>query len=275
MSSILITGITGFLGSRIAKACLDRGLGVVGVAHSEIRDREFTSKYPSIQTYCADIAHDTELLDHIIRKHDVRYIIHTAAMKHIGVCESNPIKAINVNIFGSKKIASAALKSSVKNVIAISTDKSINPSCVYGSTKMLMEKLFLQLGYSVFQGVNFFFSTGSVLDIWDSCRMRGDPLTVNPTNTVRYFVEAEDVADKLLDNLDSKGETLYLETCYKVSLHDLYKAYADYHNYHNQEGYLTISAEKLIEEIPEGASVIDATPEILKEKFDNYYGNRS
>ena len=138
-----------------------------------------------------------------------------------------------------------------------------------------MEKLFLQLGYSVFQGVNFFFSTGSVLDIWDSCRMKGDPLTVNPTNTVRYFVEAEDVADKLLDSLDSKGETLCLETCYKVSLHDLYKAYADYHNYHNQEGYLTISAEKIIEEIPEGVTVIDATPEILKEKFDNYYGNRS
>jgi UDP-N-acetylglucosamine 4,6-dehydratase len=271
MDSILITGITGFLGTRIAKACIDRGLSVVGVAHSEIRDKKFKTLFPEVSTYCADISHDTDILDHIIKTHNVDYIIHTAAMKHIGVCESNPNKAIDVNIFGSKKVVSAAINNNIKNVIAISTDKSINPSCVYGFTKFLMEKLVMERGYSVFQGVNFFFSTGSVLDIWDSCRMKGEPLTVNPINTVRYFVSAEDVADKILNNLDRNGETLYLETCYKVGLHELYEAYADYHDYYNRECYDSISAEKTVEEIPEGVTVIDSTPEILKEKFDKYY----
>lgn len=273
MKSVLITGITGFLGSRIAKACVDRGLSVVGVAHSEIRDRELSSALPGVKTYCADISHDIDIINHIIKTHDVEYIIHTAAMKHIGVCESNPNKAIDVNVFGSKKIVSAAIKNGVKNVIAISTDKTINPTCVYGSTKFLMEKLVLELGFSVFQGVNFFFSTGSVLDIWDSCRLKGDPLTVNSNNTIRYFVDAEDVAEKLLDSLDEKGKTLCLETCYKIGLHDLYDAYSEYHDYHNRDEYVSISAEKLVEELPEGVDVIDATPEILKDKFIKYYGN--
>jgi len=271
--SILITGVTGFLGSRIAKACVAKGLDVVGVAHSEIRDRELTASLPEVKTYCADISHDTDIIDHIIKTHDVEYIIHAAAMKHIGVCESNPNKAIDVNVFGSKKIASAAIKHKVKNLIAISTDKSINPSCVYGSTKFLMEKLILEFGFSVFQGVNFFFSTGSVLDIWDSCRLKGEPLTVNSNNTTRYFVDAEAVAEKLLSSLDKKGQTLSLDTCFRVGLHDLYDAYSEYHDYYNRDEYITISAEKLVEELPEGVDVIDSTPELLKDKFKAYYGN--
>ena len=67
MDSILITGITGFLGTRIAKACIDRGLSVVGVAHSEIRDKKCKTLFPEVSTYCADISHDTDILDHIIK----------------------------------------------------------------------------------------------------------------------------------------------------------------------------------------------------------------
>ena len=273
--SVLITGITGFLGTYVTQSCMDRGLSVVGIAHSEIRDRKFKKLFPEVSTYCADISHDTDTLDYIIKTHNVDYIIHTAAMKHIGVCESNPNKAIDVNIFGSKKVVSAAINNNIKNVIAVSTDKSINPCCVYGFTKFLMEKLVMERGYSVFQGVNFFFSTGSVLDVWDICRIKGEPLTVNSNDTIRYFVDAKDVADKLVNSLNDKGEIIQLDTCFRVSLHDLYEAYAKYHNYYKRTEYTTISAEKLIEEIPDKVQVIDANSDILMDKFKEYYGCRS
>lgn len=272
--TILITGITGFLGTRIAQACLNRGIfDIVGLAHSEIRDKDFIYTVSGVKTYSVDIANDSDMIDHIIKKHDVDYIIHTAAMKHIGICEDNPNKAIDVNIFGSQKLARAAINNGVKNIIAISTDKSINPSCVYGSTKFLMEKLMLEFDFSVFQGVNFFFSTGSVLDLWDSFRKDKLPIAVNTNNTIRYFVTAEDVAELLLDNLDKNGETISMNTCYRAGLHDLYAAYAEYHQYFDRKEYISISAEKLVEELPEGVEVIEATPEILKKQFKKYYGD--
>ena len=271
--TILITGITGFLGTRVAQEALSKGFDVVGLSHSEIRDKEFNSLLPNVKTYSVDIAHDSEVIDSIVKKHKVDYIVHTAAMKHVGVCESNPTKAIDVNVLGSKALAYCALRNNVKNIIAVSTDKSINPSCVYGSTKFLMEKLMLEMGYSVFQGVNFFFSTGSVLDLWDSCRKNKEPLGVNTTNMVRYFVDAKDVAAKIIENLDNKGSNLCLDTCYKVTIHDLYEAYSAYHRYSSKKDYVSTSAEKLIEELPDGATVIDATFEILINKLREYYGD--
>ena len=64
-----------------------------------------------------------------------------------------------------------------------------------------------------------------------------------------------------------------MDTCYRAGLHDLYAAYADYHKYFDRKEYVSISAEKLVEELPEGVEVIEATPEILKDHFKKYYGN--
>ena len=166
--TILITGGTGFLGRSLLRECLNNDMDVVALSHSEIRDKELQLEHPEVKSYCVDISTDGEILDRIVEQNRVEYIVHCAAMKHIGICENNPTKAIEVNINGSRNIISVAKKNKVKNIIAVSTDKAINPSCVYGSTKLLMEKVMLENGFSVIQGENFFFSSCSVLEIWNN-----------------------------------------------------------------------------------------------------------
>jgi FlaA1/EpsC-like NDP-sugar epimerase len=269
--NILITGGTGFLGRHIIGKCLDMGHNVTSLSHSEKREKEVHLQYPSVDFYSLDISHNKDILDSVIKKHAIDYIIHTAAMKYIGICENNPTRSIEVNIDGSRNIINAAKKNNVKNVIAISTDKAINPTSVYGSTKFLMEKLMLENNFSVIQGVNFFFSTGSVLDLWETCKNEGKEIGVNTENTIRYFVNANDVADKILDNLNTKGSYIYLDECYQVSLHDLSLAFCEYHGYYNTKEYVSISAEKTIEEVPGTMVIHDADVETIKSLLEKYY----
>jgi len=267
--SILITGITGSLGTALVDEGIKRDHHIIGIAHSEKRSKLMQIKYPKIELYSADIS-DKDILEKIVSRCNVDYIIHCAAMKHIGICEKNPTRAVNVNVDGSRNVINAAYNNGVKNVIAVSTDKAINPSCVYGSTKLLMEKMMLENNYSVIQGVNFFFSSGSVLEIWKQATDNNDPIKINTINTVRYFVDTVDVAKKILDNLSSTGQYLYLDSCYRVYLHDLAKAFCEYHNYYNTAEYKSISAEKIEEEVPENVSIIDAGIPELKEIFRGY-----
>jgi len=269
--NILVTGGTGFLGRHIIEKCLNVDHNVISLSHSEAREKEVQLLYPNVSFYSLDISHNKDILDSIVKKHKIDYIIHTAAMKYIGICENNPSRAVQVNIDGSRNIIDVAVKNNIKNVIAVSTDKAINPTSVYGSSKFLMEKLMLENNFSVIQGVNFFFSTGSVLDLWETCKNKEKEIGVNVENTVRYFVNADDVADKILENLDTRGSYLSLDECYRMSLHDLAKAFCEYHNYYKTKDYVSISAEKTIEEIPENVLIINADNNIIKSLLHEHY----
>lgn len=269
--NILITGGTGFLGRHIIERCLSKGHTVVSLSHSEIREKEAQLKYPDVSFYSVDISHNKAVLDRIVKNHDIDYIIHAAAMKYIGICEDNPTRTVEVNVDGSRNIIDVAVDNGVKNVIAVSTDKAINPTSVYGSSKLLMEKMMLENNFSVIQGVNFFFSTGSVLDLWEGFRRKEKPIGINPSDTIRYFVGASDVADKILERLDTHGEYLSLDECYRVSLHNLAEAFCQYHDYHNTKEYIPVSAEKDIEEVPENVTIMEADIDKLKEMISDYY----
>ena len=268
--NILITGGSGFLGNSLVKESLVRNHTVVGCGHSEVSIQRSRQKYPQVPFYSIDIS-DKELLGNIVDKHAIEYIIHTAAMKHVGICESNPTKAIKTNVKGSYNVIQVSKQFNVKNVIAVSTDKAINPSCVYGCTKLLMEKMMIEHGYSTLQGVNFFFSSGSVLDIWDQALKRGDPIAINTKDTTRYFIGAPDTAKKILDNLNSKGTYITLDKCYQVSLHTLSAAFCSYHNYDNITDYTSISAEKTEEEVPQKIKIIKTNQTSLKKLLGEHY----
>jgi len=74
----------------------------------------------------------------------VNIVVHAAALKHIPVCEYNPIEAIRTNIEGTVNVIDAAIDNSVEKVMAISTDKAVHPVNLYGATKLVAEKLFVQ-----------------------------------------------------------------------------------------------------------------------------------
>ena len=269
--NVLVTGVTGFLGTQIAKDCVSRDINCVGISHSEPRDKKFQEAVPEVKTYCLDLASDHSILRKVIKENKITHIVHCAAMKHIGICESNPTKAIRTNVIGSLNLIELANDLDVQNIVAVSTDKAISPTSVYGSSKLLMEKSILENGYSLIQGVNFFFSTGSVLDIWEEKRKRGEPIGVNVNNPSRYFVMVNEISKCILDNLEHERGVIRLDTCFNVRLSDLAEAFCSYHDYHNTVDYTPISVEKNDEEIPEGVSIVSADVDFLKVKLEEYY----
>ena len=268
--NILITGATGTLGSEVIKTCLERGYSPIALGHSEERSQSLRMKFSDVPIYCEDISNFNQI-ENIFKKHEIDYVIHAAAMKHVGICENNPGRAVDINVIGSRNLITICKKLGVKNMVAVSTDKAINPSCVYGCTKLLMENLMFENGYSNIQGVNFLFSSGSVLYLWDKAVSENKPILVSTKDTTRYCIETSEMANTILDNIDTKGEYIRLKKCYKVNLRQLATAFAEYHAYNKVDDYNSLSVEKATEEVPEGVEVIETDIESLKEIIGNYY----
>ncbi len=249
MKTVFITGATGFLGTHLVATFLKKGYQVIGSGHSESNIKECERKFgDQIKLYSLDIGGDYAPIKNIIKKHAVDYIIHAAALKHVGICESSPTRAAQVNIGGSHNILKAAIECDVKNVIGISTDKAINPKCVYGMTKKVMEEMFLEHNFGVFQGVNFFFSTGSVLDIWDKLKKEQKPIQADP-NAVRFFCIIDDVCESIVNSLECRTR-FSISKCYEISISQLQKAFSKCHDYWKVNGHVPLSIEKGIEELP-------------------------
>lgn len=278
MSTVLVTGAAGFLGKRLSETLIQKGHSVVGTAHSELSIREFERTVKDsnkIPLYSLDVADSYYPIKRILKDHKVDYVIHSAALKHVGICEKNPTRAIDVNVLGSRQVMNAALESGVKNVIGISTDKSVNPTCVYGMTKKLMEDMLLENGCCIFQGVNFLFSTGSVLDIWDKLMRDNKPLLVN-TNASRYFCLIDDVCNKIVDSLESKGR-FTVDDCYLINIQSLQKAFSKHHDYWNVNMYIPLDVEKHDEDLPLGNINVtrpddDFVVSLLKDHYTRYKG---
>lgn len=263
---VLITGATGFLGRALVRTCLDRGLDVLGTGHGESKIVEFRQEFPGVQCEFADVSRRSDV-DRLFEQtvEPITHVIHSAALKHVGLCEDNPGRAVNTNVVGSLNVAEAASRWGVDEAILISTDKAVNPSCVYGNSKWLAEQVFLSHGYGVFRGVNFFRSTGSVLDIWDRQMREGKPIRLNDPEAIRYFVDPVCVADTVVSFLDAKS-VFSVDKCYKVQLGDLALAFTRAYDYHQLDAASLLAVEKQIEELPcEGVEVIDASIEYLVE----------
>ena len=262
--TVLVTGILGFLGKNLIQHLLERGYQVVGVAQSENSISKFERKNNlNIPIYMLDISNNYYNLKRIIEKHSVDYIIHAAAMKHVGLCEKNPTRAYEVNVEGSRNILRAAKEAGIKNAIGVSTDKAINPTSVYGATKNMMEKMFLENEYGIFQGVNFLYSSESVLEIWEEQRQESTPLLVHPDST-RYFIMIDSVSKKIIDCLDYR-ETFFLDKCFKIKITDLQEAFSEIYNYWEVEDYRGWGVEKIVEEISPEIEIISPTKEEIKQ----------
>jgi FlaA1/EpsC-like NDP-sugar epimerase len=270
---IFITGATGFLGNELLKQITKNGDFVVGTGNSELRLQQTKHQFPNVDLFLADISSDSDLIENIIQKYKCNYIIHCAALKHVVICEENPIRAHRVNIEGSKNIVNLAIKNNIKNVVFVSTDKAIHPSGVYGASKQASEKLFLDHNFTVFQGVNFFFSAGSVLDVWERQRSRNKPLSISSINTIRYFINVFEVVQNILNNLNNHGKTITTSVCYEVKLNMLAEAFCEYHNYYDLSYYTPHKVEKLKEDLPQNINIMKMTKEDIKNMLDNYYNS--
>jgi UDP-N-acetylglucosamine 4,6-dehydratase len=131
--------------------------------------------------------------------HDVDIVVHAAALKQVPACEYNPMEAIKTNILGSANVIESSLDAGVKKVLALSTDKSVNPVNLYGATKLAAEKLFVQSNsyaagtvtrFSCVRYGNVVGSRGSVIPIFIKQRQNGK-LTITDERMTRFWLTLE------------------------------------------------------------------------------------
>lgn len=143
---VLITGGTGSFGKRfIQKMLADyHPAKLIIYSRDELKQHEMRQAgfdHPSLRFFLGDIR-DRDRLKRAFEGVDI--VVHAAALKQVPACEYNPMEAIKTNILGSSNVVDAALDTGVKKVLALSTDKAVNPVNLYGATKLAAEKLIVQ-----------------------------------------------------------------------------------------------------------------------------------
>ncbi|MCI8299985.1 MAG: UDP-N-acetylglucosamine 4,6-dehydratase (inverting) [Lachnospiraceae bacterium] len=166
----------------------------------------------------------------------VDYVIHAAAMKQVPTCEYNPMEAIKTNIHGAQNVIDAALDCNVKKVVALSTDKGVNPINLYGGTKLVSDKLFIaanayrgnnyQTVFSVVRYGNVAGSRGSVIPIWQKIIDNGErTLGVTDMRMTRFWITLDQGVDLVFKAIrESKGGETYISKIPSFHIGDLAKA---------------------------------------------------
>jgi len=266
MSVYLVTGASGFLGTAICEELKKQNHTIIATVFSERNAQVFMKKFPEVKYYLLDLSVDYDILEAIFLENKIDFVIHCAAMKHVNICEKNPSKCIKTNVIGSLKIAELAKKHKVKNLVGISTDKSNKPSCTYGYSKKLMEDCFLEKKYAIYKGVNFFGSSGSVIDIWKNQMLNSEPITVNKQDTIRYFIKPKQVVEEILQNVNRVG-IIAPKTTFRVSLHDLVLAFSKFYNYEKLTYFKSGDYEKHEEVIQDNIEFTDLSINEIIEIF--------
>src|SRR5512136_2661643 len=144
--SVLITGGTGSFGKKFTKILLaeKNPRKIIIFSRDELKQHEMrVHGYddPRLRYFIGDVR-DRERL--VRAMHGVDIVVHAAALKQVPACEYNPMEAIKTNIMGTSNVVEAALDEGVAKVMALSTDKAVNPVNLYGATKLAAEKLTVQ-----------------------------------------------------------------------------------------------------------------------------------
>jgi UDP-N-acetylglucosamine 4,6-dehydratase len=145
--TVLVTGGTGSFGQRFTQLILERYDLKKLIVLSRDEHKQYTMQQcphfmnrPELRFFIGDIRDEKRLR---MAMRDVDYVVHAAAMKHVPTTEYNPLECIHTNIHGAENIVSASIDCGVKRVIALSTDKAVNPINIYGASKFAADKIFV------------------------------------------------------------------------------------------------------------------------------------
>ncbi len=234
--TILLTGGCGSFGQKFTEIALGKynPKSIRIYDNSELAQVEMERKFndPRLRFLMGDIR-DKSRLHRAMNGVDI--VVHAAAIKHVNLCEYNPIEAIKTNIKGTINVIEEAINNSVKKVINISTDKAVQPSNLYGATKLVAEKLFIQGNnysggnqtvFSCARYGNFLGSSGSVIPLFLEQKRKGE-LTVTDEKMTRFWITLEDGIYFVIDAIDKmKGGEIFVPKIKSMSIMDLAKAIA-------------------------------------------------
>jgi UDP-N-acetylglucosamine 4,6-dehydratase (inverting) len=198
--SVLITGGTGSFGKKFTEVLLrdHNPRKLIIFSRDELKQHEMRLAYddPRLRYFIGDVR-DRERLHRAMQGVDV--VVHAAALKQVPSCEYNPFEAVKTNILGASNIIDVAIDAGVQKVMAISTDKAVNPINLYGATKLVAEKLFVQgNAYSGAGGTHFscvrygnvIGSRGSVIPVFQQQRASGK-ITITDERMTRFWITLE------------------------------------------------------------------------------------
>jgi UDP-N-acetylglucosamine 4,6-dehydratase len=195
---VLVTGGTGSFGRQFVEIMLSDYCPekLIIFSRDELKQHEMRISgfdSPNLRYFIGDVR-DLNRLRRAM--HDVDIVVHAAALKQVPACEYNPMEAIKTNILGSSNVIEAALDAGVKKVMALSTDKAVNPINLYGATKLAAEKLFIQSNayaggtatrYSCVRYGNVVGSRGSVIPVFLRQR-NNNKLTITDERMTRFWI---------------------------------------------------------------------------------------
>jgi len=209
---ILVTGGTGSFGHKFVEVVLrDHNPTVVRIfSRGELLQQEMRQKFNNDERLRFFIG-DVRDRDRVYRAmNGVDIVVHAAALKQVPTCEYNPIEAVRTNIDGAINVIDAAIDSDVERVIAISSDKAVQPVNLYGATKLVMERLFVQANvYTGGQGIRFscvrygnvIGSRGSVIPLFLEQRKNGK-VTITDERMTRFWITLEQGVRFVIDCID-------------------------------------------------------------------------
>lgn len=238
--TVLITGGTGSFGKKFLEMIFQRyePKKVIIYSRDEYKQSVMRTEYQDkvdmskVRFFIGDVRDR----DRLYRAFEgVDYVIHAAAMKQVPTCEYNPMEAIKTNIHGAQNVIDAALDKRVKKVVALSTDKAVNPINLYGGTKLVSDKLFVaanaysgQYGttFSVVRYGNVAGSRGSVIPIWQKMIANGEKtLGVTDMRMTRFWITLKQGVELVFKALEeSRGGETFISKIPSFHIGDLAKA---------------------------------------------------
>jgi UDP-N-acetylglucosamine 4,6-dehydratase len=205
----LVTGGSGSFGQAFVRRLLEDGVGRVAVfSRDELKQHEMRAAGfvdERLRWFIGDVR-DRDRLE--LAMHGVDVVVHAAAMKQVAACEYNPGEAKATNVDGAENVIWAARRAGVSRVLALGTDKAVDPTNLYGATKLVAEKLFVDANYrdggplfSCLRYGNVVGSRGSVLPLWEAQLAAGLPLLVTDPTMTRFVLTLEQGVQFVLDCL--------------------------------------------------------------------------
>ncbi|MEA5616570.1 UDP-N-acetylglucosamine 4,6-dehydratase (inverting) [Cronbergia sp. UHCC 0137] len=236
--SILITGGTGSFGHKFVKSILNKYTPqkVIVYSRDELKqyemEREFNS--PVMRYFLGDVR-DRDRLRLALR--GVDYVIHAAALKQIPAAEYNPMECIKTNIYGANNVIDVALEQQVEKVIALSTDKAVNPINLYGATKLAADKLFvaannivgeMKTRFSVVRYGNVVGSRGSVVPLFQKLvREKATEIPITDPRMTRFWITLQQSVDLVFNSFERmQGGEIFIPKIPSMKMIDLAEALA-------------------------------------------------
>jgi UDP-N-acetylglucosamine 4,6-dehydratase len=238
-ATVLVTGGTGSFGRRFAEIVLKTYAPkkLIVFSRDELKQHDMRQALPdtgdSPMRYFIGDVRDRDRLERAF--HGVDIVVHAAALKQVAACEYNPFEAIQTNVIGARNVIDAAIDRKVKKVLAISTDKAVNPTNLYGATKLCAEKMFVQANsYSGSDGTRFSCSRygnvvgsrGSVIPVFLEQRKSG-AITVTDPRMTRFWLTLDQGIEFVIQSIGRMhGGEIFVPKLPSMNIMELAKAIA-------------------------------------------------